>query len=406
MVEKVQFLSADAVGRTLRSLLDKHDEVHWAVAWGTYSSLAKKLLEGQSKLVHVTFGLAFSHTDPDLVDAMIGVDGCKVVTRFPRGTFHPKVYAFRSCDEVAVVVGSANFTPGGLGNNHEASVLLTGSISDPALKDIFDFVQESAGLGESVTRELADRYRVSCRVAARKPKPARDPLDETPTAKVIGLTSRCVAMTWPQYLKEVRASRFHELDERLRLLQTVQAWLASVDSFEDLSIEQRKAIAGFLGLRDRPNEEVFNQGWEAFGSMKGAGDFMNRVGQNDEHLAQAVDSIPQKGGVTRANYARFVDLFAKAFSGSIRKGGVATATRLLAMKRPDVFLCVSKPNKVAAADAMGFSKNALDLENYWDRVVEVIRESEWYNIGKPAGQDGRIWEVRAAMLDSIYYNPD
>lgn len=44
---------------------------------------------------------------------------------------------------------------------------------------------------------------------------------------------------------------------------------------------------------------------------------------------------------------------------------------------------------------MSCAKSTLNLKNYWDRVVEVIRSSEWYNIDKPKtrvdsfGSDGR-----------------
>ena len=397
MVTAVKFLSRADVGSTLDALLDEHDQVHWAVAWGSHVSLAKKLLRYPAKIKHVTFGLAFSQTDPDLVSAMIGIRGCRVVKSFPGGTYDPKVYAFSSGDRVAAIIGSANFTHGGLGKNHEVAVLITGTMQDKALADALAFARDSADLGEAVTPDLAERYRQSHRVAALKPKPARDPFEE--------LASSNANMTWPQYLALVRASRIHELKERLKLLQTVQGWLAGVGSFGDLPIEQRKAIAGFLGVGARQRGTLLDQGWEAFGSMRGAGDFMNRVSESDPHLAHAVDAIPQKGEVTRSDYDRFVGLFARAFSASSRTGGVATGTRLLAMKRPDVFLCVSKPNREETARAMGFRGN-LTLDNYWDRVVETIRTSNWYNVEKPEGEDGRIWEGRAAMLDSIYYRPD
>lgn len=402
----VKFLSGAAIERTIAAFVDEYDELHWAVAWATLTPLAESVLARLGKRSNIVVGLAFSQTDPDLVEAMVGVRGCRVVKRFPNGTFHPKVYAFRTGDTVAAIVGSANFTRGGLGKNREAAVLLTGKASDQALADVLAFVGECAHEGEPVTQELADWYRLSCKIAARLPKPPRDPLQKTDGAAFKGLTSSCVTMTWADYISAVRSSRVHELDERLLLLKTIQTWLASADSFKDLSTVRRKAVGGFLGQTDRMTASDLNQGWEAFGSMKGAGDFMNRVDENDRHLAHAVDAIPQKGDVTRTDYDRFVGLFAKAFKNSSRQGGVATATRLLAMKRPDVFLCISKPNLLEASNAMGFARSTLNLNNYWDRVVEVIRASDWYNVDKPKGEEGRIWEGRAAMLDSIYYRPE
>ena len=59
-----------------------------------------------------------------------------------------------------------------------------------------------------------------------------------------------------------------------------------------------------------------------------------------------------------------------------------------------------------APNKMGFAKTTLRLENYWDRVVEVIRGSDWYNAPKPDGRQGQIWECRAAMLDALLHRPD
>ena len=402
---EVEFLTGDEVASAIEGLMAEYDQLHWAVAWGTSTSLARKLLSNSAKIRAVTFGLAFAQTDPDLVDSLVGIGGCYVVAKFPGGTFHPKVYAFRSGKRAAAIVGSANFTRGGLGKNHEACVLVKGSVKDKMLADTLSFAARSASIGERVTEELARRYRLGCKLAARKPGPPRDPLAGVPPASVRSLSSALVDMDWDSYVRAVRESAHHDVDVSLDLLRTAQAWLSAAPSFHDLSTSQRKAIAGAIGNREKAANEALDRDWGWFGSMRGAGDFKNRVAENDHSLARAVDGIPQKGEVTREHFDRFARLFVKAFANSSRVGGVATASRLLAMKRPDVFLCISNPNIVAAANGMGFAKSTLSLENYWDQVVEVIRASNWYNIDKPEARDGQLWECRAAMLDAIYYNP-
>ena len=402
-----KFLTGDAVETALLNLLQTHQEAHWAVAWGTMTTVAEVLLSRPARLKAVTFGLAFSQTDPDLVDKLIGLSGCRVVTRFPKGTYHPKVYAFRTGNAVEAIVGSANFTRGGLGLNREASIHLSGTINDKVLADLLEFTAQSATLGVPVTRKLADDYRVSCQIAARKPKVPRDPLEDLPKISLTGLNAPLTRMTWPQYVRAVHSDYApHPINECLALLGTVQTWLSSGASFHDLSIQRRKAIAGVIGRDDRNSAAELQQDWGWFGSMRGAGDFMNRIAENDESLAMAFDVIPLRGEVSRADYDRFADLFVKAFENSDRTGGVATASRLLAMKRPDVFLCISNPNRTQASRQMGFAKTTLDLETYWDRVVEVIRASNWYTQPKPDNRHGRLWECRAAMLDALFYSPD
>lgn len=401
----VKFLDARSVETELQSLIEIHDEFHWAVAWGDYNSTAKKALARPKKFKAVTFGLSFSHSDPRLIKELVGMRGAYVVKTFEGGTYHPKIYAFKTGDQVCAIVGSANFTHGGLVNNHEAAIMMTGTLRDRALADVLDFCQASADLGGPVTDELAERYRLSCERAARLPRPRKDPLDGIPADRVKALSSPLVAMSWSEYARAIRESEHHTIDKSLELLRIAQTWFASVESFSDLTSPQRKAIAGILGSRERESDTELDRDWGWFGSMRGAGDFSNRIAENDDHLAKAVDSIPLRGEVTREIYEIFVEHFLRAFDSSDRVGGVATASRLLAIKRPDVFLCVSSPNRREAAKEMSFPPTTLELENYWDRVIEVVRASNWYNSPKPPGRAGALWESRVAMLDAIFYRP-
>ena len=156
-------------------------------------------------------------------------------------------------------------------------------------------------------------------------------------------------------------------------------------------------MAGLIGERQKTEPDL-DHDWGWFGSMKGMGDFANRVDQNDKYLALAIDCIPNKGEVSRDQYIKFVKLFRKAFRNSTRMGNVPTASRLLAMKRPDTFICLSKPNLREAADRMSFAPTTLDLDDYWDKVIEVIRLSDWYNSPKPTRQNGVLWDVRRQII--------
>lgn len=89
--------------------------------------LEKALSEGMKARLAV--GLNFYHTDPDLLLALFRLGDkhkhqLKLYLSDSQYTFHPKIYAFESSDVCKVVVGSANFTQGGLVENYEASVLI------------------------------------------------------------------------------------------------------------------------------------------------------------------------------------------------------------------------------------------------------------------------------------------
>jgi hypothetical protein len=402
---KVQFLRTNAVDMILRRLIVECDEFHWAVAWGSMTSTAKTLFRYPEKFRNVTFGVAFSHTDPKVVDALQNIEGARVATKFAGGTFHPKVYGFRSGSQAEAVVGSANFTFGGLDNNWEAAIYVTGNAADPFFLDVFKFTEDSAKLGEAVTPTFALAYGASCKRASRMIKPPRDPMEGLGAISPAGFASPLVSMSWQAYAAAVRASAHHNVDESLNLLRIAQQWFASTKSFARLTAEQRKAIAGVIGKKQRKLSLDLDRDWGWFGSMKGMGDFANRVKENDRSLARALDCIPGKGEVTRSHFDLFIRHFKKAFDGSTRIGGVPTATRLLAMKRPDTFVCICNPNIVEASARMGFARTTLNLEDYWEKVIEVVRLSDWYNVEKPDNADGELWENRVAMLDAIFYAP-
>lgn len=400
----VKFLDARDTKRALSNYVEKFDEFHWAVAWGTLTDVAKEVIRHAGKFRNVTFGVAFCQTDPALIDELVGLKNAYVATRFSGGTYHPKVYCFRTGNKFAAVIGSANFTAGGMGKNHEGAISIEGSTDDQVFNEIIAFTDASAKFGQPITKQYAEAYRVSHKRAARLPKAPRDPVPDLTKINVKSVSSPLIDMDWQTYVKKVRSSRHHNIDKSLQLLRIAQEWFVKEPSFRNLNSPQRKAIAGIIGEYQKTDEQL-NRDWGWFGSMKGMGDFANRIDQNDDFLARAIDSIPQKGEVTRVHYDRFSTLFVKAFRNSERVGGVATASRLLAMKRPDTFLCVCKPNIVNAAEELGFARTTLSLENYWDRVVNVIRLADWYNVDKPDGIDSDLWECRVAMLDAIIYAP-
>jgi hypothetical protein len=56
------------------------------------------------------------------------------------------------------------------------------------------------------------------------------------------------------------------------------------------------------------------------------------------------------------------------------------------------------------AKALNFAPKTLSLDNYWERVIVPIQSSPWYNAPRPSGADSELWDYRAAMLDTIYYD--
>lgn len=398
---KVSILDANSLRKTLLRLIPKHDKIHMAVAWADSGPVADKLIENKRKFESVTVGLDFCATDPDFVDALRGVRNAFVFKK-QRACFHPKAYLFVTGENAEAIVGSANFTRGGLGSNVEACVHLRCSVSDPAIDSLIAMFDSFAPHRQPVTRPLAESYRRQAAIAAKKPRPAA-PVLPAETKDFQRINSELLKMDWPTFIREVRKDPNHHFATRMKFLRYLQSLFAKVGSFSELSVAEWKAVAGIVhpdAVADSGLEK-YQIGW--FGSMQGSGSFTNLIANQDEDIAKAVDAIPSRGLVTKADYDEFCELFTDAFANSARVGRHPTATRLLAMKRPDVFVCVNNGNTANLAEALSFAPSTLGLDNYWERVVEPIKMANWYNSKRPSGKQAEAWDCRAALVDAIYY---
>ncbi|CDZ55423.1 phospholipase D family protein [Neorhizobium galegae] len=397
----LSILDAKAAREQLKRMMSLHDKIFIAVAWGYSGDVADELLRYSKKFGSVTFGLSFCQTDAALINRLVGVKNAYVADD-NGATFHPKIYYFETADKAEVVLGSSNFTAGGLSKNWEASIHAAGKASDQFFKDIRECLASYDSLRRPITADLAKAYQLQFE-AAKKFKRPKNPV--LPSKEAPWLNSNLVNMTWDQFARQVRKSRSHNVNDRLAMLRECQRMFASAKSFDDLTVFQWKAIAGVIGRREKKDAglDTFDWGW--FGSMAGMGDFNNRVKLKDPWLSDAVDSIPPHGDVTHADFTAYCKSFVRAFDGSTRIGGVPTATRLLAMKRPDVFVCVSNPNTEGLSKALSSSKAGIrkDFESYWGAVIEPVRQSSWYNAPRSTTKDADLWDRRVAMLDAIYY---
>ena len=170
-----------------------------------------------------------------------------------------------------------------------------------------------------------------------------------------------------------------------------------------MSQKERKAIAGTYA----PNESKLDDlPWAWFGNMFSFGSLKNLVNANPQGISDAMDCIPETGEVSEENYIEYTKLFAKAFSRSARNGTLATVSRFLAMKRPDVFTVVNSGNRKGICAAFGVTQSSLGITTYWQDIIMPMQVSPWWLHDRPTSRlEGRIWDARAALIDSIYYIP-
>lgn len=138
--------------------------------------------------------------------------------------------------------------------------------------------------------------------------------------------------------------------------------------------------------------------------MKGAGYYHQAVNNNNPHLSSALDKIPLHGQVSRAQYDEYRAEFIKAFPKG--RHGIGILSRLLALKRPDQFVCFDSKNRKELCKDFDIKQTGMDYDRYWEEIIERIIDSPWWKTPAPSGGTERaVWDSRAAMLDAIFYRP-
>lgn len=379
----------------LARLIKKYPNVAFAVAWASAGTdVFNELKKNRSNIHKAVIGTHFYQTHPDVLDVFVDSEKVRFMLQ-PKGVFHPKVYLFWDKREWELLIGSANLTAGAMNQNSEVMALVSSASNDAApLKDeIIALIDRYFSDARTVCAEDAAAYRalwqkqqpVLRRLSGQygKDKNNRSPVD-----------SSVMAMTWERFVAAVRNDPYHGFENRCDLLQLVREAFGRVGQFQLMDRGLRKTIAGL------PNDVDSRWGW--FGSMKGAGYYHQAVNDNSPHLSQALDQIPLTGQVSRQHYDAYLAEFLRAFPNG--RHGIGIASRLLALKRPDYFVCIDSKNKQRLCQDFGIKQTGLDYERYWDEVIERITDSVWWNEPRPVNPvEAAVWDGRAAMLDAIFY---
>lgn len=206
-----------------------------------------------------------------------------------------------------------------------------------------------------------------------------------------------ISLSWPDYFARVQTEQHPlgytyrpQMQERLQVIRAVQKLFEQTAHFCDLDYSGRRQIAGLI--------QSENPDFMLFGSTQSVGTFKQAVKDNNESISLALDEIPLIGDVSQEHYQRFTDRFLKAF----KRSGMALASRLLAMKRPETFVCVNNKNRDKLFQAFRVSPGR-DADAYWE-LIEKIRTCPWWKAPPPAaGDELEVWRARAAFLDALFY---
>ena len=380
--------------------LENYSNYYWTTAWASSKSEPfKKLIENNDKIGKIVVGIHFYQTHPEFIETFLDNKNVRFIKQ-PRGTFHPKLFLFfNNSQDWKIILGSANFTKSAFTENTEISTVITPKDlnSNEVLETTFSFIEKTWNDAKYFDRKELEDYKT----VWKNQKPKRDSLSgnygntKKTNNKPIHQAS-IVNMKWNDFVENVKNAEYHSLNARIGVLDVCRELFNKSNSYSDLTKDERKFIAGV------PNKLNVKEGieWAYFGSMRGNGKFNKQIGENNIEISNALDEIPLFGQITKNHFNKFIVHFKNVFPGK----NLITASRLLAMKRPDVFVCLSSKNKTSISQNFGIIKSRLDYESYWEDIIMRIYDSEWWLNPNPKDNiEKKISQGRSAFLDALYY---
>ena len=239
-----------------------------------------------------------------------------------------------------------------------------------------------------------------------------DAKQEKPLQKLLQLLEKSISCRqvkttritpWPFYKAFMLEQATRQvLPERLRLLSYIDSLRNS--NLADMSELERLAFAGKHLSAHEPARFSFDV--ELFGSTRGAKQFHEQLQYSPTLFDVALAAIPLTGEVTEAHYQAFVLGFCAAFNGLDKaKPSLFVATRLLAMRRPDVFVVLTSSKVDALCQGFGLVKlSASDFGAYWGDIIEAIHRQPWYKSAQPEDAvELELWQNRAILFDLFFF---
>lgn len=375
------------------SLCNNYDHFKWAIAWAGNEArfdLAKILSKNKYKLNRLIVGLHFFQTDPLFIEHYMNNPAVRFIKQ-TEGVFHPKVYFFyNSPNDWTAIIGSANFTLSAFTKNREANILFNQDDGKDLYEQLNQYIESIWNNADDFTTKDLESYKILYKF--QKPR-----LDSLCKSIVNNKTKRIESsvidvMTWDSYMNSIKQEDSAVINSRIRLLNKAQEIFGEYSSFNDIPLDYRKCLAGFAekmpGVKDVD--------WRFFGSMQGAGQYKNAINTGSV-IAKAIDKIPLYGNITEKQFKQYCNVFKQE-----SKNPLACATRLLAIKRPDTFICIDSKNKKNLCRAFQIPQSHLTLDTYWELIVERVKRMAWYEeIG--GARDKAIKKYQVAMLDCFYY---
>lgn len=403
------FLTENNLLERFRENLQEAYQVDIAVPWVSLGKALDILISFNNLKIRAAVGISGNATHPDALKQLNESGELRIAEGTP--LTHCKLYIFYKNDSTIFWVTSANLTRSGFELNRELCYEYSGDE-----KPLVWFEEYWNTLPES-NKEAFDAYCNNWVPGVRTRKDS----NVKKYSKSDSLNfNRKAPYSWLDFMSALEAADdFWESDDGIgvSVFGDDKSWLNTIrlgkavicrDSWDELSVQDYQVITG-----------VENQGqpcgFGSLGSLTGAGHVKNvfrcTSTENVAIRSQIREAIEP---CLKASFDQFPETagnFIETVSGLPRFSG-ATASRLLALGRPDLAVSVNKASRPRLAEFSGLAFSTLvsgspkNQGKTYKRLLEFLQSLEWYTSPRQTSRfEQTIAENRAALLDAIVYNP-
>ena len=210
---------------------------------------------------------------------------------------------------------------------------------------------------------------------------------------------------WPIFANIIEdLNALQSIDERLALLKHINTIKAQ--PLTEMVEEDLLAFAGKHSVKHDPS--IYNFDVEWFASTKAANSFHAMLKAQPQDFQQALEFIPLEGDVTALHYQAFVAQYKNIFNLNDEKAPLMPATRLLAMRRPDVFIALTNQKLSVLCQGLNIAKfNNQDFDAYFNDMIHALSTFAWHRAPAPTVENELVlWQNRVALVDVFLFADD
>jgi hypothetical protein len=384
--------SAEALHGRFAELFSWAERVHMAYAWATSGGGKASHWRAMNldKIERAVIGTEFAQTEPMALRELNRRPDRLRVAINSAGTFHPKVVLGIRGDAFKAIVGSANLTEAAFTGNVELNLFLAGSAGQGEALALVAFIEQAWTEAARIDDAWLEAYTQAWQARPRPPL--------IPHAKLEVASLDSLDMSWETYFQMICNQEGRPLSSGYRIkvfgdypsyneeLDRTRKAFLQFPRFSDMSPEHRKLAIG-----------TGHQSSGLLGTMRAAGFAKQVVGQEPERIGEYLDALPLHGDVD-------LDFATELVDGMTRIHGVSigVASRLMAVKRPDLFVSVNKGSQRGLGRLLG--RGVISTPDHYRSLLDVVWSRDWYRSPSPdCPREKIVWERRAALLDSALY---